>query len=348
MYEKIKLTEILLEITSKCNLNCLHCFNRPNDDNSDMSLNNIFNIIDKCLKYDPEKIVLSGGEPFVHPEIKDIIVNCKKYPDVKFSLTTNGLLLNKEFIELIRSIPNIEIQISIDGTTKEIYEAIRGENTFARFKKGFILLANSKVKNLLARTCVTKANYKNIEEIYKLAVNNRMHPSFIFMSPQGNAKEHFENLNLSLAQKIHVIDTINRLNEIFNRNVSPPTVANTCDFAEDWERKALYVKANGAVCPCQYYYDDDVTIGNILESDLEQIFNYDNLKDLYIAGKKRKEMLSKTTKCTECKLYPTCGMGCMGLARIVGNMMGFDGECELKIMTEACYANKFIKMKKEY
>lgn len=166
---------------------------------------------------------------------------------------------------------------------------------------------------MTSRTCITRLNYKNVEEIYKMAVHNRIESSFIFVSPQGSAVENMEDLSLSLAQKIHVIDTINRLNEKFNVNVSGPSSANQCDYAEDLERKHLLIKADGNICPCQYYYNE--TIGNILENNLEEVLNYDNLKELYIAGKKRKEMLSKTTKCEECKLKPTCRMGCMGLEK---------------------------------
>jgi len=347
MYEKIELDEILLEIISRCNLNCKHCFNRPGDNAVDMSLDDINRIINKCLKHGLKKVALSGGEPLVHPQIKEIIQNCKNYPDITFTITTNGLLLNKEFIDLMRPIPNIELQISIDGTTKEIYEATRGENTFSQFYKGFLLMAKSKIKTLISRTCITKLNYKNVSEIYKMSLDNKMTPSFIFITPQGNAVENMEDFSLTLAQKIHAIDTINRLNEQYNISIPPPSAANRCDFAEDLQRKALLIKSDGNVAPCQFYYDG--IIGNILESDVEQILTLDNeiLKELYVKGKKRKEKLCKTKKCKECKLKPVCLMGCMGLALELGNEMGLDGECNFKICLESCYANKIIKTERQ-
>lgn len=346
MYEKIELGEILLEITTRCNLNCLHCFNRPNDNNIDMSFEEIDFIINKCKKYGANKIAISGGEPLVHLEIKEIIKNCAKYPDIQFLITTNGLLLNKELILLIQSIPNIEVQISIDGTTKEIYEATRGLDTFCHFIKGLSLLVKSEIKNIHARTCITKLNYRNVEEIYEMAIRNKINLSFLFISPQGNAVKNVDDLSLSIAQKIHVIDTLNRLNERYNVNVEPPSITNQCDYAEDLERKHLIIKADGDIAPCQYYYNE--SIGNMLDTELEQILNYDNLKEMYNNGKKRKEALSKTQQCGKCKLHPICRMGCMGLAKEKGNEMGFDGECEYKEVLESCYSNKFIKSKKEF
>jgi len=347
MYEKIVLDEILIEVTSRCNLNCLHCFNRPSDNSVDMSLENINYILNKSLKYGVKRVAFSGGEPFVHPEITEIIQNCANYPDTSFLFTTNGLLLTKEFISLMRSIPNVEVQISIDGTTKEIYEATRGANTFSQFYKGFLLLAKSKIKTVVARTCVSKLNYKDVEGIYKMSIENNITPSFIFITPQGSAVENMEDLSLSIAQKIHVVDTINRLNEKFNLYIAPPSMANQCDFAEDLQRKCLMVKPDGNLCPCQYYYTKN--IGNIFEEDLEKIYSLDNehLKELYVKGKKRKEKLCKTKKCKECKLKPTCLMGCMGLALELGNEMSFDGTCDYRVTLGSCYGNKIIKAERQ-
>lgn len=76
-----------------------------------MTLDDINRIIKKCEKYGVKKVALSGGEPLIHPEIKEIIQNCAIYPNIQFLITTNGLILNKEFIYLMHSMPNIEVQI---------------------------------------------------------------------------------------------------------------------------------------------------------------------------------------------------------------------------------------------
>ena len=159
MYEKIELKTVLIEITNKCNLKCIHCFNyfdRENGRVSYISLDKIKYIIDKCKIYSLEKVYLSGGEPLLHPDIIKVIELCGKYPDVFFTITTNGLLFSPKIISAIEKYTNICVQLSVDKLKKSSYEAQRGIGTYKKFNQVLKMLLTSKIKYLTARTCITK------------------------------------------------------------------------------------------------------------------------------------------------------------------------------------------------
>ena len=106
-------------VTEKCNLNCSHCnmfiphFEMPKHRELDSMINDIdsyFNIVDYVSVFH-----LVGGEPFLHPQIQDVIQHIlSNYIDRidKFIITTNGSIAPKpSTIELLKS-SNIILSVS--------------------------------------------------------------------------------------------------------------------------------------------------------------------------------------------------------------------------------------------
>ncbi len=106
-------------VTEKCNLNCSHCnmfiphFEMPKHRELDSMINDIdsyFNIVDYVSVFH-----LVGGEPFLHPQIQDIIQHIlSNYIDRidKFIITTNGSIAPKpSTIELLKS-SNVILSVS--------------------------------------------------------------------------------------------------------------------------------------------------------------------------------------------------------------------------------------------
>lgn len=354
MYEDISMRSVLIEITNACNLKCIHCFNivdRACDDTEFMSVSNIEKIVEKCYKKSMNKVYISGGEPLLHPNISEIIELCGTYKDVQFVITTNGLSLDDKLLAKIESYDNIGIQISIDGITKETYEAQRGLGTFDLFITNLTLLKKSKVKRKIARTCITKLNYKEVPTIYEYLYQHKITPTFLFVNNLGNAQVHWAELSLSFAQKLSVLDNINKLNNYHNFYVSPPEPVSACNFTEQTEVKSFLVKYTGEVAPCQYFYTD--SIGNIFDQEIDEILNYENLKTYYELAEKRERMLGSSPPCQTCKIHEVCRYGCMGMASLRGDLMGTDGECGFRLVVSACYSSGLVpvvndEIKKKY
>lgn len=335
-----KLKTVMIEITDRCNLHCRHCMNRPDCMDIEMSLAEYSLVMNKIGEYGVEKVFISGGEPLLHSNISDIINMCELYPDVIFVITTNGLLLSENTMRDIEKRDNLTLQFSIDGISKFAYESIRGDNTFDVFIDKIRIWKSSKIKQGLARTCINKHNVKEIAQIYTFCLQNRLIPSFLFVDALGNGKSNWEELDTSLAEKIGCIGEINRLNNKYNYSVTPPEAPATCNFTEGDGVCSLLVRSGGRVAPCQFFYDD--SIGNIFTDSIHEILTHRWLEDHKKISAKRKEFLSKTPRCQGCKIKDGCNFGCVGKANELGNIMSYDGLCELRTLTTICYSNQLI------
>lgn len=113
--------EISIEITNKCNLNCKHCCIDANSRTDEMSTDEIYRSIRKIAKWNPDNVSISGGEPLVRRDIKEILIYLRKVYNGKITLSTNGLLIDKENIETLKKcVDYFEISLDEIDTSKEI------------------------------------------------------------------------------------------------------------------------------------------------------------------------------------------------------------------------------------
>ncbi|MFC1479578.1 radical SAM protein, partial [Planctomycetota bacterium] len=122
----------IIEITSRCNLACPVCINASGESAScrDMTLDEFCSVLDKIMIAEKQIDVLnlSGGEPFLHPEVLDIIDAALSRPEIaRVSISTNGLLLLKDN-NLLKELKkrNVVISLQMDGFDDRIYQALRG------------------------------------------------------------------------------------------------------------------------------------------------------------------------------------------------------------------------------
>ena len=93
-------------------------------------------------------IVVSGGEPLLHPEIVPFLQSIKKHHVVLFS---NGLLINDSNIAVIAETCD-SVQLSMEGISKDVFEKIRGNDSYDRFFRSISLLIEYNVRLVLAIT----------------------------------------------------------------------------------------------------------------------------------------------------------------------------------------------------
>ncbi len=122
-----------LEITSRCNLRCGTCYIRAGGKaEQDLPAEAAFSIIDEAYPQFPHVLHLTGGEPFLHPRLCDIIDYGlrKGYPRVV--VNTNGHLLNGAMMErLLPFRERLSLTVSLDGDRPE-HDEIRGKGSHAR------------------------------------------------------------------------------------------------------------------------------------------------------------------------------------------------------------------------
>jgi MoaA/NifB/PqqE/SkfB family radical SAM enzyme len=97
----------------RCNLSCTYC-NEFDDYSKPVPLAEMKRRVDHLARLGTAFIVISGGEPLLHPELDEIIRHIRK-KCLLAALITNGYLLTKDRIERLNRAGLDHLQISIDN-----------------------------------------------------------------------------------------------------------------------------------------------------------------------------------------------------------------------------------------
>ena len=113
MENKYKVNEIFLSIDGEgcrtglpvvfvrlygCNLNCSYCDTRYSCEGQEYKEMSLYDILTEVLKYKVPRVTLTGGEPLIHPGVKDLITSLVAN-DIEVNIETNGAVDLDEFIE---------------------------------------------------------------------------------------------------------------------------------------------------------------------------------------------------------------------------------------------------------
>ena len=145
---------IVLEVTTKCNLICkgcaLHgpskCVDRPTGSMAQFTWEKVIHEIGSWNR--PVSVIAhGGGEPLIHPQLKQIIHDAKRYPHVTIGFLTNGMLLDESWTEYLISAGLDWISFSIDGVSPETHRQIRKNSDLKTIESNLRFLIHSKRKS---------------------------------------------------------------------------------------------------------------------------------------------------------------------------------------------------------
>jgi len=113
-----------LQLTSKCNLRCKHCY-LGDVSERELSTVQVRSVLKEFEEMQGLRVLLTGGEPLLHSRFDEIN---EMLPDLHLRkvLFTNGVLLKKDLLNRLKV---HEIQVSIDGM-KSAHDALRGSGTY--------------------------------------------------------------------------------------------------------------------------------------------------------------------------------------------------------------------------
>jgi radical SAM protein with 4Fe4S-binding SPASM domain len=148
-----------LQMTDRCNLQCHHCY-IGEVSHQDLSKKQIQRVLEEFEEIQGLRLLISGGEPLLHPhfwQINDILQNYA----FRSVLLSNGTLITKEVANKLHV---HEVQVSLDGI-KEGHESLRGKGTF---KKTMAAIDHLQEANLRV-SVATMIHRRNLSEFDRLA-----------------------------------------------------------------------------------------------------------------------------------------------------------------------------------
>lgn len=140
-----------IELTERCNNNCIHCcINLPADDSEarkkELTTNEIKNILKEAVSLDCMSVRFTGGEPLLREDFQELYVFARKQ-GLKVLLFTNATLITPHVADLFLRIPPLEkIEITVYGMKKDSYEVVtRTPGSFEAAWRGINLLIEKKI-----------------------------------------------------------------------------------------------------------------------------------------------------------------------------------------------------------
>ncbi|WP_027358475.1 radical SAM protein [Desulforegula conservatrix] len=224
-----EIRELWLHITDNCNLECSHClFSSSPESRASISFSAIKDFINEAFSLGCRMFVLTGGEPFVHPDILNIIRFVTDLQDCHVAVLTNGILKEKMLLAKKISPERVHFQISLDGL-KDSHDNIRGDGSFDRTMSTIGELRKEGFAYTLSM-CVTESNYKEMPVMVQLASDcgaENLHFMWYFVKGRGDnfgfadPSEIYPLLQESAEKAGELSVNIDNISELKNRIFSP-------------------------------------------------------------------------------------------------------------------------------
>jgi radical SAM protein with 4Fe4S-binding SPASM domain len=145
-----------IEITPECNLRCVHCYvSHCKWEEPVLRYQEWCHIIDQIVDEGCLWLLITGGEPLLHPDFLDIYKYAKK-KGMFVSLFTNGTLITPEIADAFTEYQTRGVEITLYGATKKTYEKVTGvAGSYERCIRGIELLLERKIPLSLKTVAIT-------------------------------------------------------------------------------------------------------------------------------------------------------------------------------------------------
>jgi radical SAM protein with 4Fe4S-binding SPASM domain len=310
---------IQVEVSTICNFKCEMCWLgllhlnevREKFDGRirHMSLEE-FQMIFRDIKY-TECILLQGtGEPFMNPEIFDMIHYLREHKFPRIWVISNGSKITPEVNRNILDAKVWEICISLDGATAATYEEIRKGGEFETIVANLRGLVEEKRRRGVDYPQVAlvfvalKTNIVELPDLIRLARDigvdrvdvkefSLPHPTLARLQLESGDRIHLKEA-MALSKELG-------MRTLFYHRLMPevmPASRQKCY----WPWTSMVVTIDGHITPCWYnMFPSDTSMGNIFEQDFQSIWN----------GKKYREFRSGLSRgfrakpqiCQDCPGY---------------------------------------------
>lgn len=312
-----KVRELFIEVTNHCYQKCIHCSSSANCNGPEIPFQYLKQLIDKAIPIGLESVTLSGGEPFLYPDLQKVLKYLKANK-LHTSIYTCGVIKNKKgeltsipeekFAELVH-IGLERIIFSLHGQNAEVQNRIANtEDSFDMVIHSLDFAIQTGV-NVELHIVPMQMNLYGIEDILKLARGKGITKvSLLRFVPQGRGSLGMEP---SKADYLWLKNKYPRWEkeypEIQIRMGTPYNCltfdGKNCTAGQD----KLLINAYGEYMPCEAFKYMHGTRPTIYDTPIEKVWVEDSLLNAL-----RHLRLEDVSICSNCPLRYNCKGGCPG------------------------------------
>ena len=169
-----RLGNLDIELTERCNNNCIHCcINLSEDDREaqlrEMTTDQVKKNLTDAAELGCLQVRFTGGEPLLRSDFEELYLFARR-SGIKVLIFTNARLITPQLADLLARIPpRVEMEITVYGMSKKSYEAVsRVPGSYEQFKRGVDLLLERKIP-FVVKSALLPPNKDEMDEFEKWA-----------------------------------------------------------------------------------------------------------------------------------------------------------------------------------
>jgi mycofactocin radical SAM maturase len=157
------------ELTYACNLACTHCLSSSGRrDPRELSTDECKAVIDELERMQVFYVNIGGGEPTVRADFWDLVdYATAHHVGVKFS--TNGVRITRAIAARLAANDYVDVQVSLDGATAAVNDAVRGPGSFDTAMRAIEALAGAGMAGFKISVVMTRHNVGQLDDFKTLA-----------------------------------------------------------------------------------------------------------------------------------------------------------------------------------
>lgn len=269
---------------------------------------------------------IGGGEPTVRQDFWEIVDYATDHKvGVKFS--TNGIRITPAAATRLATNSYVDVQISLDGASAAVNDAVRGAGSYATAVRAMELLASSGVYGFKISVVVTRHNVGQLDGFLAIANLFNAQLRLTRLRPSGRGADVWDDLHLLPEQQRTLYDWLREHGE---QVLTGDSFFHLAGFGESLPglnmcgagRVVCLVDPIGDVYACPFAIHDDFRAGNIrTDGGFESIWRgsrlFEDLRTPQTGG-----------ACRSCSAFDSCRGGCMAAKFFTGLPLdGPDPEC---------------------
>ncbi|MCW2863991.1 MAG: pqqE [Actinoallomurus sp.] len=316
------------ELTYACNLSCVHCLSSSGRrDPRELDTAECKAVIDELQRMQVFYVNIGGGEPTVRPDFWELVEYATAHQvGVKFS--TNGVKITPERAGWLAASDYVDVQISLDGATPEVNDAVRGPGSFRTATTAMRNLADAGFRDFKISVVVTRQNAGQLDDFAAIAKEYGAQLRITRLRPSGRGADVWDELHPTAGQQRELYDWLVAHGEqvltgdsFFHLNAlgsTPLPGLNLCGAG----RVVCLIDPIGDVYACPFAIHEEFLAGNVRSpGGFAQVWRgsplFEKLRGPQSGG-----------ACASCSAFDSCRGGCMAAKFFTGLPLdGPDPEC---------------------
>lgn len=299
-----------IELTSKCNERCVHCYIPHEKKDTDIEFDLMKKALDQCKEMGVLTVIFSGGEPMLHPYFKDFLYYAKDL-DFNVIILSNLTMLNDEILDVLKYKHASCVNVSLYSMCPEIHDSITTvKGSFIRTKNNILKLIDNNVP-VQINCPIMKQNKDSFYEVVRWGQDHKCSviTDYLIMARSDRSTDNLDN-RLTPDDLNFVVKTLIENDVVFQSNVKAGKVNKEAipnikpnDRVCGVGMSTLCMVASGEVYPCAGW--QRYICGDLKTETLKQIWeNSPQIK--YLRNLRQKDF----SRCIGCEDFDYCMM-CM-------------------------------------